>query len=263
VEVDSFLDGTEDPHFVDAVPSFITKAARADVVCSVGLDLEIGWLPRVLAKSGNAKVQRTGAGSCEFGRSVSVLEKPSGPLDRSMGDVHAGGNPHFYLSPSKLAESAGEVLRVLKRTDPANAHTFAANAKSFEVRMFALKQKLSARLAPLRGKLLIQFHKEFTYFFSEYGLMDGGAIEEKPGVPPSSVRIAQVSKEAKVRGVVLAVGAHHTPTKHLQKLSEVSGVPYVKLPSGVLKRDPSLDSIEKLQMRLADGLLRGAKVSIP
>jgi zinc/manganese transport system substrate-binding protein len=259
VEVDSLLDGTEDAHFVDAVPSFISKAAKADIVCAVGLELEIGWLPKVLAKSGNAKIQKGGKGFCEFGEGVDVLEKHTGPIDRSMGDVHAAGNPHFNLAPLKLAQSAKVILRHLKEADPSNASFYEANAKAFEEKMTLLSQKISTKLASLKGKPLIQFHKEFTYFFEEYGLSSTSAIEEKPGVPPSSARIAQVSKDASSQGVILAIAARHSSSKHLQKFSEISGIPHVKVPSVVQKSDPALNSIEKVQTRIADEILKGAK----
>ena len=256
VEVESFLDGTEDPHFVDAVPSFITQAARADVVCAVGLELEVGWLPKVLSKSGNAKVQPGGQGFCELGRGVDVLEKSSGQVDRSMGDVHAGGNPHFNLSPTKLIEGSKEVLRVLKKVSVENAQLFDVNAKKFEAKMSALRAEIATMLQPINAKRFIQFHKEFTYFFNEYDLTSYGAIEEKPGVPPSSARIAQVSTEAKIQGVVLALGAFHTPKRHLEKFTEISGIPHIKIPGGVQRNNKNLNSIEKVQNHIANELLK-------
>ena len=256
VEVDSLLDGREDPHFVDALPSFVTKASKADVVCSVGLDLEIAWLPKVLAKSGNAKVQSGGSGFCELGRSVNVLEKATSPVDRSMGDVHAAGNPHFYLSPSALIESSREVLRVLTKADPKNAMLFETNAKLFAEKMMALKALIQSKLVPVQSAVLIQYHKEFSYFLSEYGLKSVGSIEEKAGVPPSAARIVAVSSEAKAARVALALGALHSSTAHLLKFTEVSGVKAVKVPAGVQKNDQRFDSIAKVQAALADELLK-------
>jgi zinc/manganese transport system substrate-binding protein len=260
VEVDSFLDGSEDPHFVDAVPSFIAKASKADVVCAVGLELEIGWLPKVLSKSGNAKVQQGGKGFCELGRNVNVLEKLTGPADRSMGDVHGAGNPHYNLSPTKLIEASSELLRVLKKNDPSGAALFETNAKIFAEKMTTLKHDIATRLEPLKGKPLIQFHKHFVYFFEEYGLSTVGAIEEKPGVPPSSARLVQVSNYAKTQNVVLAIGELNSPTKHLAKFSEISGIPYIKIPAIVQKQNPNLDRIAELQAYLASELLKAAKL---
>ncbi len=255
VEADSFLDGTEDPHFVDAIPSFINKAARADVVCAVGLDLEIGWLPKVLSKSGNAKIQQGGPGFCEVSKNVQVLDKATGAVNRSMGDVHAGGNPHYHLSPTQLIAGSKEILRILKTMSPHNSATFERNAKNFESRMSSLKTTIALKLQLLKSRPLIQFHKEFSYFFDEYGLTSNGAIEEKPGVPPSSARIAQISQEAKSQDVLLAVGALHTPSKHLEKFTEISGIPHIKVSAGVQKFNKDINSIEKLQRHLAEELL--------
>jgi zinc/manganese transport system substrate-binding protein len=256
VDADSFLDGSEDPHFVDAVPSFISKAAKADIVCAVGLELEIGWLPKVLSKSANAKVQSGGNGFCELGRSVRVVEKLSGNSDRSQGDVHAAGNPHFYLSPTHLVQASKEMLRVFKSLSPENAAIFESNQLLFEKKMTALKSDIEKKLSPLKAKPIKQYHKEFTYFFLEYGLSEAGALEEKPGVPPSAARIAAVAKEAKANGVILALGALHTPLKYLEKFSELSNIPHLKLPSGVQKQSVETNSIEKLQNFIADELLR-------
>ena len=99
VETKALLRGNENAHFVDAVPEFTRLTADADVVCIAGLDLEVGYMPAVLTRSGNAKIQPGGAGYCEAGKSVQVLEKLTTAVDRSMGDVHPAGNPHFYLSP--------------------------------------------------------------------------------------------------------------------------------------------------------------------
>ena len=97
VDVNTLLSGSEDPHYADARPDYILKVSRADVVCAIGLDLEIGWLPKVLDKSGNAKVQSGGTGFCELGHTVKPLEVPTGVIDRSLGDVHPHGNPHFKI----------------------------------------------------------------------------------------------------------------------------------------------------------------------
>ena len=108
-------------HHVDAVPKYITMAANADVVCSVGLSLEIGWLPRVLQKSGNRQVQRGGKGFCELGTMVNTINPPRGRVDRSMGDIHPEGNPHFWLGPSYYLVASEVILNTLISVDAKNA----------------------------------------------------------------------------------------------------------------------------------------------
>src|SRR5690606_29641281 len=127
VEAVPLLEGTENPHYVDAVPKFIAEVAGADMVVLVGLDLEVGWLPKVLSRSGNAKVQPGGKGYVEAGSAVTVLDVPQGKVDRSMGDVHPSGNPHFWLSPGALAQAAAPVTNTLIALDPAHANAYMSN----------------------------------------------------------------------------------------------------------------------------------------
>jgi zinc/manganese transport system substrate-binding protein len=113
VVAESLLRGTEDPHFVDARPDYVAKVIRADIVCFVGLDLEVGWLPKVLAKSGRREIQSGGQGYCDASRRIEVLEKVNGGADRSQGDVHPGGNPHYWLSPVAMAQAGLETMRAI------------------------------------------------------------------------------------------------------------------------------------------------------
>lgn len=258
VEVESLLVGTEDAHFMDAVPSFIAKVARADIVCVVGLDLEVGWIPKILSKSGNAKVQPGGSGYCETGKSVSALEKHTGPVDRSMGDVHPGGNPHFNLSPKALSEGAKTVFEALSRTRPEFSEDFQRGYKQFQEQMFSLHAAIEKKLKPLQSQnqpLIIEYHKDFSYFFEAYKIKSFGAIEEKPGVPPSAARLATVSAGAKTAQVRLAVGALYSPEKHLRRFAELSGIAYRKLPTMVQTRNAQFNSIEKLQHAIADAIV--------
>jgi zinc/manganese transport system substrate-binding protein len=258
VEAHSLLKGTEDPHFIDAVPSFIRQVADADGVCIVGLSLEIGWIPKILDKSANASVQPGGKGYCEAGPLVHVLDKPTGPIDRSMGDVHPEGNPHFYLSPIALKEAAPALKDLLVRLRPGKTKEFEQGLKVFQKRMDSLYHRIDQKLAILRktDAAFIEYHKEFTYFFNVYKLKSAGSIEEKPGVPPSAARLAQVAALAKQAGVRLAIGAPQSPEKQLRKFKELSGIAYEKLPDMVQVEDSSINTIEKLQERLAGALIK-------
>ncbi len=263
VRAQSLLNGTEDPHFIDAVPSFIRMAADADGVCLIGLGLEVGWMPKILSKSANPKVQPGGDGYCEAGKLIQALNKPSGTIDRSMGDVHPDGNPHFYLSPLALKEAAPAIKDLLVRLRPEKKSEFESRLKLFQKRMDLLFAKIDKKIAPVRktDPAVIEYHQEFTYFFNAYKIRSLGAIEEKPGVPPSAARLAQVSASAKQSGAKLAIGAPQSPEKQLRKFQELSGIAYQKLPDMVQLNDPKLNSIEKVQERLADALvsLPGAK----
>lgn len=253
VSVDSLLKGTEDAHFLDAIPTYIRMVANADVVCSMGLELEVGWLPKILEKSSNAKIQPGGQGYCETGTAVVALEKPSVPMDRSMGDVHAHGNPHFNLSPKALSEAAVVVEAVLSKSQPSSATEFKKGLKKFQDQMKALKEKTAAKIK--NRPSVIEYHKEFTYFFDSYGLKSVGSIEDKPGVPPSGIRLANIAKQAKDAKVCLAFAALYTPENQLKKFSEISGIAYKKMPSMVQKDNEAYNTIEKLHSALADALI--------
>lgn len=257
VDVESLLVGTEDAHFLDAAPTFIKKVADADVVCVVGLELEIGWMPKILSKSGNAKVQPGGSGYCDTGRFVTVLERPTGPVDRSMGDVHPGGNPHFNLSPLALSEGAKGILEVLLRARPESEDDFKNGYQRFQQHMLSLHSDVYKKLKALEGRtqpFVVQYHKDFTYFFEAYKIRSLGTIEDKPGVPPSAARLVSVAEEAKAAHVRIAVGALYCPEKHLRRFSELSRIAYKKLPTMVQTGNPQFDSIEKVQHAIADAL---------
>ena len=267
VEAKALLRGTENPHFVDSVPDFIRQVADAKVVCIVGLDLEVGYMPPILAKSGNAKVQPGGPGYCEIGKSVTVLDKLSGPIDRSMGDVHPSGNPHYFLSPKSLAEGGAQIAQALSRVDPSNAAQYEKGLQAFRSKMEALSKEISLQLEPFRiaqkGKpILIEYHKEYAYFLAEYGLLSFGSIEEKPGVPPSAGRLAEIATMAKAAGVRVALGADYNPTKTLKRFQEISGIPVAVVPT-MIQAKGTYKTYAELQKHIADSLLQALQTAGP
>ena len=249
VEVESLLKGNEDPHFVDARPDYIRKVASADAVCVVGLDLEVGWMPKVLSKSGRAHLQPGGKGYCDTGSRVDVLEKPSGPVDRSMGDVHPSGNPHYWLSPLAMSQASKEISETLARIDPAKAAVYRQRQKSFEERMQELQKQGRTRLEKAgvveKKANFVEYHREFSYFANAFGLKSIGSVEEKPGVSPSAGRIAAVADRAKSEGIHIALATQHAPRRLLSRFSELSGlrvqvVPVSIDPRGKVKDYPAL-----------------------
>jgi len=262
VSVKALLKGTENPHFVDAVPEFTRLVANAQVVCMVGLELEIGYMPPVLQRSGNADVQPAGKGYCEAGKGITVLEKPTGPVDRSMGDVHPAGNPHFWLSPKTLGQSAGEIAAALERVDPTNIAAYQKGLLAFRAKMDRLSAEVAKELEPLLAAqkkagrpLVIEYHKEFDYFFDQYGIKNFGSIEEKPGVPPSAGRIAQVATTVKAQGIRVAIAAEDNPAGTLARFHEISGVPVVTVPT-MIQADGTYKTYPQLQKHIAEALVK-------
>jgi len=252
VNVESLLRGTEDPHYVDAVPSFIVKVRAADLLCAVGLELEAGWLPKVRGRAGVLE-----SPYCEFGRSIEALEKPKGPVDRSMGDVHSSGNPHFYLSPSYLVQGAGAALQELKKLRPEKSSFFDKRYEKFVERMNSFQNEISQKLEAVNERPFLQYHQEFTYFFKSYGFKSAGSLENIPGVSPSASRLAQLSLELKNQNVSLVLAARHAPLATLERFQSLSDIPFLRLPLGMI--EGKHESYFDLQNELASEILKHAK----
>jgi zinc/manganese transport system substrate-binding protein len=261
----SLLEGTENPHYVDAVPEYIRLVADAQAVILVGMDLEIGWMPKVLARSGNAQVQVGGKGYCEAGKGVDVLEKPTGDVNRSMGDVHPGGNPHFWLSPKALGQAAGPITDTLIAVDPAHSADYLKGRDAFRKKLDEIAEKNQAKLKAVASGVaawVIEYHKEFSYFFNQYGLKSFGSIEEKPGVLPSAGRLAQVGLSAKQAGVKVVLAGEYAPKKTLERFTEISGIPVAQLPTSIQPGGKIRDYAE-LQALLVDTLVKHASGKTP
>jgi zinc/manganese transport system substrate-binding protein len=258
VAVTALLNGTEDPHYVDAVPRYIHLVSNADMVCIVGLDLEIGWIPKVLSKSGNAQVQPGGRGYCDASTGIEALDVVTGAVDRSMGDVHPDGNPHYHLSPVHFLQAGENVLDTLIELQPDRADAYLANFQTLSARLAELQENVRAQLEPLSGLSFMEYHKDFGYFFQVYGLSSTGALEAVPGVPPSAGRLAKTSISAKRDGVNLLVASTHSPVRVLERFSSLSDVPYIRVATSI-QSTGDIESYEKLQQHIADELLRAAK----
>jgi zinc/manganese transport system substrate-binding protein len=201
VEAKSLCEGFEDPHFVPAKPSLMKAIQKADVFISVGLELDGGWLPLVLPGSRNPKIQPGQKGFVDASDGVSVLEKPTGTVNRAEGDIHPLGNPHYYCDPKNLEVVADHLADVFSRLDPANAADYAANAKAFDARMDSSLARWEKEMAPYAGASVVPYHKNFVYFADRFGLKLFGYVEDKPGIPPSPRHIAELADAMKQAGV--------------------------------------------------------------
>ena len=222
VEVNALLKGHEDPHYVDAVPSFILMAANADVLCSIGLDLEIGWLPRVLERSGNRKIQAGGSGDCELGRGIKPKDVPTAAVDRSMGHVHAKGNPHFWLSPLVFSNAIEQIVLTLTRVDPEHAALYRKRYQSLKTEMLSLDTQLKKMMTTSTLRAM-EYHEEFAYFLDALGLQSYGPLEEKPGLPPSAARLANIALRTRSEKIDIILATNTTPKSILNKFKELSG----------------------------------------
>jgi len=254
VEVTSLLNGSEDPHYVDAMPHWISKVSNADAFCFVGMDLEVGWAPRILSRSGNAKVQPGGKGYCNAGKTVKALDIPKGNVDRSMGDIHGEGNPHYHLGPSFFLQAADSVFSTLIEVDSKNLEFYSNSFEALSKKINGIKNKVSNLLNGKSNLKIMSYHKEFSYFFKDFGLTGGNSIEETPGVPPSAGRIARVSLEAKRKKIDIVLATTTNPKKVLDKFNEISGVPVAIVPLS-LRLDGSPKNYEELLVSLANKII--------
>jgi len=257
VNVFSLLEGTEDPHFVDATPLFIQKAAEAKLFIQVGLGLEEGWTPRVLGRSGNRSIQQEGEGLCTVGSDVTVLEKPVGKVDRSMGDVHGEGNPHFHLGPEAFKQGAHKVYKCLLKIIPEKSDELTKGLEKINSEIVKAQKDTSQILKDIKNKVFAEYHKQFLYFFHEYGLKHAEPLEEIPGVPPSAGRLLSRAMLAKKENLYLLIATPYHSKKTLNKFRELSNVRFLILPSGIKEGTESESfSFYKLQTYLAKELAR-------
>jgi ABC-type Zn uptake system ZnuABC Zn-binding protein ZnuA len=233
VKVTAIARGTEDPHFVDARPSFITVLNKADVLLEGGLELEVGWLPPLLNSARNPKILAGAPGHIQLSQGVRVLDIPAGPVDRSMGDVHPLGNPHFWLDPANGKIMAATLAATLARLDPAHAAAFETNRANFDRRLDEKLERWTRQLEPFRGTKVFTYHKSFDYFLARFGLELAGTIEPKPGIEPSPTHIAALIPRARELGVKLVIIEPNRPHRTPAYIAEAIGARLVVLPAMV------------------------------
>jgi len=185
VDVEALAKGYQDPHFVEPKPSFLLKLRNADLLISVGLDLEIGWLPPLITQSGNGRIQPGAQGYLDASQFAEILEQPQGKVDRSMGDVHPLGNPHYWLDPDNGRRVAKGIATKLGELDPGDSAYFQQRYQDFANRLAEAEKKWDAEMAPYRGRKIVTYHRSWPNFAKHFGLDVVGYIEPRPGIPPT------------------------------------------------------------------------------
>ena len=229
VDVTSIARGYQDPHFVEPKPSFLLLLRTADLIEVVGIDLEIGWLPALIDQSRNARIRPGSPGYLDLSRGVEILDRPAGAVNRSMGDVHPLGNPHYWLDPANAVRIAIQIAKKLEELQPQNAATFQERLNDFKQRMNDADKRWRAALAPYRGAKIVTYHNSWPNFMRRYGLNVIGYIEPKPGVPPSPSHLFDLiakMKDQKVKAIVMEpYFDHKTP----QSVADRTGAQLVVL----------------------------------
>src|SRR5438876_5832780 len=185
ITIESIAKGYQDPHFVEAKPSFILKLLRADLLVVVGRELEIGWLPPLIQQSRNGKIQPGAEGYLDASLTAKILEIPTGQITRAMGDVHPLGNPHYWLSPANGRRIGQAIQQKLSQLDPGNAAYFAQRFADFDRKLTEGQNRWKAAMAPYKSMKIVSYHRSWPNFSDEFGLDVVGYVEPKPGIPPT------------------------------------------------------------------------------
>jgi ABC-type Zn uptake system ZnuABC Zn-binding protein ZnuA len=185
INVESLAKGYQDPHFVEPKPSFLLKLRQADLLISVGLQLEIGWLPPLITQSGNGRVQVGANGYLDASQFAEILDIPTGVVTRAMGDVHPLGNPHYWLDPDNGRRIARGIAQKLGELDPPDNSYFQQRFQDFDKRLTAAEQKWDAEMAAYHGRKLVTYHNSFPNFAKHFHLNVVGYVEPRPGIPPT------------------------------------------------------------------------------
>ena len=239
VEVEALAKGYQDPHFVEPKPSFLLKLRSADLLISVGLDLEIGWLPPLITQSGNGKIQVGAPGYLDASQFAEILEIPQGKLTRAEGDVHPLGNPHYWLDPDNGRRIARGIAAKLSELDPDDTALFQQREKDFAKRLAEADLKWRAEMTPYRGRQIVTYHRSWPNFAKHFGLEVEGYIEPRPGIPPTpshTIDLVNLMKRENIKVVLVepyfdlktpnSIGSM-TGAKVVQMMPSVGGKPAI------------------------------------
>ncbi len=250
--------GLQDPHQIQAKPSLIARARNAELVVCTGAELEVGWLPVLLAQSGNAKVQEGQPGNFAAANFVRKLEVPT-QLDRAQGDVHAAGNPHIQTDPRNIALVATALAARLQQLDPSHAAQYAQRQADFAQRWQQALTRWTAQAAPLRGTAVVSQHKAFVYLYDWLGLKELAVLEPKPGVEPTASHLQEVLVALKSTPARMSIYSAYQDSKPSDWLSRNAGVPAVKIPFTVGGTEAAKDLFGLFDDTVARLLEAGAK----
>ena len=232
VKVESIARGYQDPHFVEAKPSFLLKLQKADLLVLVGLQLEIGWLPPLITQSRNSRIQVGAQGYLDASTVAEILEKPTGPVTRAMGDVHPLGNPHYWLDPGNGRRIAKAVAQKLSELDRDDAAYFEQHFQDFDRRLQEAEKRWEQQMAPVKGTEVITYHNSWPSFTERFGLKVVGYVEPKPGIPPSPSHTLEVINQIKQDKVPLILVEPYFDLKTPKAIADQSGAQVlVLLPS--------------------------------
>jgi zinc/manganese transport system substrate-binding protein len=257
VEVTVLAKPTEDPHFVDARPSFVVALRNADVLIDGGAELEIGWLPPLLQNARNPKIEVGKPGRVIASQGIRLMNVPAN-VTRAAGDVHALGNPHFMTDPIIAKAVAQHVAQAFSAVDSANAAFYDANSKKFEATINAKLQEWGAAMLPYKGQHVVAYHDSWPYFAHRFGINIDIFLEPKPGIPPSPSHLAEVIDQMKSQNIKAIIVEPFQDKKVADKVASSTGgksVEFAQFPGGL----PGTESYVRLMDKLVSGLAEALK----
>ena len=226
---------TEDPHFVDAKPSFIVKLNHADVLIEGGAELEIGWLPALLDQSRNKKLAPGAPGHVACAQGVQLLEVPV-TLDRSKGDIHAAGNPHYLVDPVNAKIAAQHIADAFCTLDEKSAPAYRANLKKFDESLNAKLTEWQKTMSPFNGQEIVAYHNSWPYFANRFGLKIDLFLEPKPGIPPSPAHLAEIitkMRAKKLHVIIVDPYLNRNTAETVARNTDATVVDVAQFPGGV------------------------------
>jgi zinc/manganese transport system substrate-binding protein len=233
INVDTIAKGYQDPHFVEAKPSFILKLQKADLLIVVGRELEIGWLPPLMQQSRNQKIQVGAEGYLDASLGVRILEIPTGQITRAMGDVHPLGNPHYWLDPENGKRIAKEIDDKLDQLRPGEKAYFDQRLADFDMRLDAAEKRWLAAMAPYKGAKVVTYHRSFPNFAERFGLDIVGYVEPRPGIPPTPQHTLDLINDMKRQNVKVVMVEPYFDLKTPNSIGQQTGAKVLVMPPSV------------------------------
>ena len=232
VSVTSIATGYQNPHFVDPKPSYIISLSNASLFVTVGLDLETGWSPSLLSSSRNSKIQKGSPGYVDASEGVGLLQIPNA-VNKSEGDIHIYGNPHYWLDPLNGKVIARNIVNGLERIDPDNKSFYENNLQAFFQKIDDKLVEWQTKMAPYRGSKIIAYHNEWCYFEKRFGLEVVDFMEPKPGIPPSPSQLVKVIKEVAANKIKVIISSPYFSTSSSDVVAKQTGAKELTLATSV------------------------------
>jgi zinc/manganese transport system substrate-binding protein len=232
VDVESLARGTQNAHELEIRPSLMLKLRRADLLIENGLELD-SWADVAVQGANNPNIVRGASGRVDVSRGIQVLEVPSTRVDRSMGDVHPLGNPHYSLDPGMAPIVTQNILDALGRLSPDHRAEFEKNRQAFLTRLDEAMARWERVMGPLKGAKVVVYHPQWIYMLHRFGLNQAATLEDRPGIPASPAHLTRVIRQMKEEQIKVIIVEPWNDLKLATRVADEAGAKAVVLASMV------------------------------